>query len=67
VPTVWLIGGADPIADAALSDKLARTVPKAEVHLLDGFLHEVFNESDRARPFELMTKAIAGFVPAAAS
>lgn len=64
VPTLWVIGGADPIADAALSDKLARTVPGAEVHLLDGFLHEVFNEVDRARPFALMTKAIDGFLAA---
>lgn len=63
VPTIWLIGGADPIADAKLSDSIARTVPAAEVHLLDGFLHEVFNESDRGRPFELMTAAIDRFVP----
>jgi alpha-beta hydrolase superfamily lysophospholipase len=65
VPTIWLIGGADPIADAAVANTLARTVAKAEVHLLEGFLHEVFNETDRARPFELMAKAIDGFVPAA--
>ena len=65
VPTIWLIGGADPIADATLSTAIARTVPRAEVHLLEGFLHEVFNEVDRATPFALMTKAIDGFVPAA--
>jgi lysophospholipase len=64
VPTLWLIGGADPIADGALTRSIATTVPKAEVHFLDGFLHEVFNESDRGRPFELMTKALDGFVPA---
>jgi alpha-beta hydrolase superfamily lysophospholipase len=62
-PTIWLIGGADPIADAALAHTIARAVPKAEIHLLEGFLHEVFNETDRARPFALMTKAIDGFVP----
>ncbi|HVV81914.1 MAG TPA: lysophospholipase [Kofleriaceae bacterium] len=67
VPTLWLIGGADPIADPAVSNALARTVPKAEVHLLEGFLHEVFNEVDRARPFALMTAALDRFVPAAAA
>jgi len=58
VPTVWLIGGADPIADAGLSSQLARGVPGAEVHVLDGFLHEVWNEVERARPFALMTAAV---------
>ena len=66
VPTTWLIGGADPIADAQLASALARTVPGADVHLLDGFLHEVFNEVERARPFALMTKAVDGFMPPAA-
>ena len=41
-------------------------MPGADVHLLEGFLHEVFNEVERARPFALMTKAVDGFVPAAA-
>jgi alpha-beta hydrolase superfamily lysophospholipase len=62
VPTCWLIGGADPIADAALSASIARTVPRAEVHVLDGFLHEVFNETGREQPFTMMTAAIAGFL-----
>ena len=35
----------NPIADAEVSNTLARTVPKAEVHLLDGFLHEVKRNS----------------------
>ena len=64
VPTLWVIGGADPIADAQVSSAIARTVPKADVQVLDGFLHEVFNEVDRGRPFELMTRAVDGFLAA---
>lgn len=62
VPTVWLIGGADPIADGALARTIATKVPGAEVHFLDGLLHEVFNERDRARVFDLMTRAIDRFL-----
>jgi alpha-beta hydrolase superfamily lysophospholipase len=50
VPTLWLIGGDDPIANPTVAERIARTVPRAEVHVLAGFKHEVWNERDRATP-----------------
>lgn len=50
IPTLWLIGGADPIADPAVSERVARGVRGADVQVLDGFRHEVWNESARERP-----------------
>ena len=50
VPTLWLIGGDDPIANPAVAERIARTVPGAEVHVLAGFKHEVWNERERATP-----------------
>lgn len=50
VPTLWLIGGDDPIADPRTSERIARTVPGADVHVLAGFKHEVWNERERERP-----------------
>ncbi len=63
VPTCWVIGGADPIADAGLSATLAATVPGAQVHVLDGFLHEVYNETGRERAFAHTRDAIDRFIP----
>lgn len=53
VPTLWVIGGDDPIADPTVSEPLARKVHGAEVHLLKGFKHEVWNERERAHPLGL--------------
>lgn len=53
IPTLWVIGGDDPIADPSVSEPLARTVHGAEVHLLRGFKHEVWNERERAHPLGL--------------
>jgi alpha-beta hydrolase superfamily lysophospholipase len=53
VPSLWVIGGDDPIADPTVSEPLARTVYGAEVHLLRGFKHEVWNERERAHPLGL--------------
>ena len=50
IPTLWLIGGDDPIANPTVAERIARTVPGAEVHVLAGFKHEVWNERDRATP-----------------
>jgi len=58
VPTTWLVGGADPIADPAASRRVADRVPTAHYHDLVGLKHEVFNEIDRARVFGLLTKAL---------
>jgi len=58
VPTTWLVGGDDPIADPARSKLVASKVPRADYHDLAGMKHEVFNETDRARVFALLTAAL---------
>ena len=59
IPTTWLVGADDPIADPAQSERVAGTVPGAQLHMLAGFRHEVFNEVDRARPFGEVEKTLA--------
>jgi alpha-beta hydrolase superfamily lysophospholipase len=59
IPTHWLIGGDDPIADPAKSERIAKTVPQASIEVLAGFRHEVFNEVERARPFASVTRVLA--------
>lgn len=54
VPTLWTIGGDDPIADPSTSARIAGTVPGAAVHVLQGYAHEVFNETDRGAVFDLV-------------
>ncbi|MBX3158225.1 MAG: lysophospholipase [Deltaproteobacteria bacterium] len=51
VPTTWLVGAADPIADPAQSRVVAGRVPKADYHDLTGLKHEVFNETTRGKVF----------------
>lgn len=51
VPTLWTIGGADQIADASVSAAVAGAVPGAEVVVLDGQFHEVWNEVERGATF----------------
>jgi len=60
VPTQWLVGGADPVADPARSRAVADRVRAAtvEYHDLVGLKHEVFNERTRASVFELMTRFV---------
>lgn len=65
VPTTWLVGGDDPIADPARSRTVASKVPGATYHDLVGLRHEVFNEADRARVFEKLTEALAGMLASA--
>lgn len=59
VPTTWLVGGADPIADPARSRSVASQVTGATYHDLVGLRHEVFNEVERARVFAELTRALA--------
>jgi lysophospholipase len=59
VPTTWLVGGADPIADPARSRAIAAQVPGATYHDLAGLRHEVFNETTRAAVFAHVTAALA--------
>ncbi len=60
VPTLWLVGGADPIADPARSREVADKIRggTVEYHDLVGLKHEVFNEKDRPRVFELLTRFV---------
>ena len=55
VPTLWLVAGDDAIANPAMARAVyARLGTEGEWHLLEGYQHEVLNERDRARPFDLM-------------
>jgi alpha-beta hydrolase superfamily lysophospholipase len=59
IPTTWLVGGADPIADPAASRRVANRVRTAQYHDLVGLKHEVFNEVDRGKVFSQLTAALA--------
>ena len=59
VPTTWLVGGADPIADPVRCKEVAKRVPNATYHDLVGLKHEVFNETTRGEVFAHVTKALA--------
>ena len=60
MPTQWLVGGADPIADPAQSRAVADRVRNAtvEYHDLAGLKHEVFNERTRGDVFGLLTRFV---------
>jgi lysophospholipase len=58
MPTTWLVGTDDSIADPAQSERVAGKIRGAQFHGLAGFRHEVFNEVDRARPFAEVTKTL---------
>jgi lysophospholipase len=64
VPTQWLVGGADPIADPARSRAVADRIRKApvEYHDLVGLKHEVFNERSRADVFALLTRFVGAAI-----
>ena len=59
VPTTWLVGGDDPIADPAASRRVADRTPSATYHDLAGMKHEVFNEVDRSKVFDEVTRVLA--------
>ena len=59
LPSLWVIGSDDPIADPTVSEPLARRLHGAEVHLLRGFKHEVWNERERAHPLALTGQFVA--------
>ncbi|MEZ4359946.1 MAG: alpha/beta hydrolase [Kofleriaceae bacterium] len=54
-PTLWLIAGADVIASAPQSRKVAASMPDATVRVYEGYQHEVFNEVKRAAVFADLT------------
>lgn len=53
MPTAWLVAGGDELCEAAASMRIAASVPRAELHVLDGMHHEVFNEVERGRAYAL--------------
>lgn len=59
IPTTWLVGGADPIADPARSRVVASRVPGATYHDLVGLKHEVFNETSRGQVFAEVRRVLA--------
>ncbi|HTJ40906.1 MAG TPA: lysophospholipase [Kofleriaceae bacterium] len=67
VPTIWLVAGDDPIADPARSGVVHKRL-RAPVtyHELAGFRHEVFNEIERGRAFDLMTAFVTNELKLAA-
>ena len=58
LPTTWLVGGDDPIADPARSKMVAAKVAGASYHEFAGMKHEVLNETDRAKVFSEFTAAL---------
>ena len=59
IPTTWLVGGADPLCDAARSKTVASRVRGASYHDLVGLRHEVFNEATRGKVFAEVTRVLA--------
>lgn len=53
VPTLLLLAGDDRLVDISGSRHFLAQLPAglAQMHVYDGFFHEVFNELDAARPF----------------
>jgi len=58
LPTTWLVGHDDPIADPARSMAVAAKVTGADYHQMLGMKHEVFNEIERGKVFSHLTKAL---------
>ena len=59
VPTTWLVGGADPVADPDSARAVAAKVSGATYHDLVGLMHEVFNETGRDKVFAEVTSVLA--------
>jgi alpha-beta hydrolase superfamily lysophospholipase len=59
IPTTWLVGGDDPIADPTISRRVAQNIAQARYHDLAGLRHEVFNEVERAKVFAELTRTLA--------
>ncbi len=54
-PTLWLVGGADVVANPAQSRKVAAKMPNATLRVFEGYRHEVFNETERTKVFTELT------------
>jgi alpha-beta hydrolase superfamily lysophospholipase len=66
LPTTWLVGQSDAIADPARSKIVADKIAGARYHELVGMKHEVFNEIERGKVFSELTKALQAALGAAA-
>jgi alpha-beta hydrolase superfamily lysophospholipase len=64
LPTTWLVGHDDPIADPARSQAVASKIARANYHDLVGMKHEVFNEIQRGKVFLELTKVLGELAPA---
>lgn len=52
VPTLWLVAGADPVADAAVTSSVyQRASGDKAIHVYEGLYHELFHELGRERVF----------------
>lgn len=60
LPTTWLVGADDPIADPARSRLVASKIASADYHDLVGMRHEVMNELGRDKVFDTLTSVLAG-------
>ena len=58
VPTTWLVGANDPLANPAQSRVVANKVKGATYHDLAGMKHEVFNEVERGKVFAELARAL---------
>ncbi|WP_428262971.1 alpha/beta hydrolase [Haliangium sp.] len=66
LPTLWVVGGDDHIADPAVSRTVSSQLGTApRYHELAGFQHEVFNERERGQVFDLVRAFIDDVVPPA--
>lgn len=65
LPTLWLVAGADRVADAEVTRGLRPRLPAATYHDLEGMEHEVFNERERGRVFALLRDFLDQVLPPA--
>ena len=64
VPTMWLVAGADLIADPAATRRVHHRLRAPSRFIeLPGFYHECFNERERGRVFEHMTQFLESRFP----
>jgi alpha-beta hydrolase superfamily lysophospholipase len=56
VPSLWLVAGTDKLADPAQTRKVhMRLSSESSFHEFPDMYHEVFNETERAKVFKLVT------------
>ena len=64
VPTLWLVAGEDHLVDPSASKEICdRLTTAGRWNLLDGYYHEVFNESDRGRVFGILRTFVDEMFP----